>query len=275
MLLLLAAACHRGQAGPQALQDVTWTATTINGSPVISPAPQLRFNGTTVSGNTGCNYWGRSYSVQGDTLVWKDDGSVNNKGCADANGAQESALLSALRGSVTWQIAGETLTLDSAEGEVVLTWASQRGASSAASPTPASSDAIYPLADIYEAVLRHGLEVVPHHRAWLWLSTRICDHSGRNCEDMSPELRADLQARFPRMRLTDDWQEKEAQYAQMQGPIGYPMFFGVGPVKPQGAGFAVPWGTLCSGLCSQGGTVLVERSGDGWVVTLTLSSWFA
>ena len=70
------------------------------------------------TGNTGCNFYGGSYQVDGDTLILGDS-MQTLIGCREDIMAQENAYLAALAATETFELTGETLTLNNPEGALV------------------------------------------------------------------------------------------------------------------------------------------------------------
>jgi len=74
----------------------------------------------TISGNVGCNDFGGDYKVDGDKITFGPISSTLMM-CADtAIGDQETAVLNTLTETVTFMIAGDSLTLTSADGSSII-----------------------------------------------------------------------------------------------------------------------------------------------------------
>ena len=70
----------------------------------------------TISGNVGCNSFGGDYKVDGDKITFGPISSTLMM-CADtAIADQETAVLNTLTDTMTFVIAGDTLTITSADG---------------------------------------------------------------------------------------------------------------------------------------------------------------
>lgn len=99
--------------------------------PVNSPTPavsdagaELTFNGDgTVTGNSGCNGFGGSYTVEGDQITFESITSTL-MACEDARMAQESAVTQVLTGTAKYKIEGSTLTLTNDDRVLVFTTSS-------------------------------------------------------------------------------------------------------------------------------------------------------
>ena len=108
-----------GAAAPSAsagvvtsLVDTSWAATSIGGVAVGAVVPTLKFDPGTASGNSGCNTYNGTYSVDGKTIAFGP--LISTKmACARAGNDVEVAFLAALQGASTWSIAGDgTLHLE-------------------------------------------------------------------------------------------------------------------------------------------------------------------
>ena len=76
--------------------------------------------GETIRGNVGCNDFGGDYKVDGDKITFGPISSTLMM-CADtAIGDQETTVLNTLTETVTFVIAGDSLTLTSADGSSVI-----------------------------------------------------------------------------------------------------------------------------------------------------------
>ncbi len=129
----------RVYAGPSSLTGRAWTLTSLvvdgrqqsvsQGQPAT-----LRFQAGdhTVSGTGGCNTYGASYTVFGGSLRFGEMRSTLIA-CLDmAIMEQESAYLQALDEVDSYQLGGDTLTLNGAAGRTVITFRPEGGAPGAA-----------------------------------------------------------------------------------------------------------------------------------------------
>lgn len=125
----------RVYAGPSSLTGRAWTLTSLvvdgrqqsvsQGQPAT-----LRFQAGdhTVSGTGGCNTYGASYTVFGGSLRFGEMRSTLIA-CLDmAIMEQESAYLQALDEVDSYQLGGDTLTLNGAAGRTVITFRPEGGA---------------------------------------------------------------------------------------------------------------------------------------------------
>jgi heat shock protein HslJ len=72
-----------------------------------------------VTGNVGCNSFGGDYSVSGSQITFKPITSTL-MACGDAIDAQEAEVLRVFAGTATFQVAGDTLTITTADGASVV-----------------------------------------------------------------------------------------------------------------------------------------------------------
>ncbi len=80
----------------------------------------IKFDKGQVSGNVGCNSFGGSYEIKGDTVVFSP--MVSTMMFCEATSSQEQAVLAVLSDGANLQIklSGNTLTMTSANGSSVV-----------------------------------------------------------------------------------------------------------------------------------------------------------
>jgi heat shock protein HslJ len=82
----------------------------------------LRLEGGTASGNSGCNSFSGGYTIDGDSLTFGALASTA-MACADpAVDALETVVLAGLEATVKYEIVGETLVLEDADGSALLSY---------------------------------------------------------------------------------------------------------------------------------------------------------
>jgi heat shock protein HslJ len=109
----------------QALEGITWQLTTfVTGEVASSLFADTRitaqFAGGKLSGEAGCNSYSGGYTVTGNGITVGELGATKMACAADVM-AQEQAFLQALGAATTFQIAGDTLTIDHPGGQLVFT----------------------------------------------------------------------------------------------------------------------------------------------------------
>ena len=90
-------------------------------SPISGTTLTMRFDGSTISGNAGCNTYNATYSVSGSSI---SIGAISTgmSMCDTPTGImeQERDFLAALRSSATFQFDASQLTLRRADGTVTI-----------------------------------------------------------------------------------------------------------------------------------------------------------
>jgi len=99
-LVFLLSACIDGHStGGAILEGSVWVLTDLNGSePLEGQHPTLEFKAGQISGNTGCNHYGGSYQVEGDSIHFEGIYSTE-MACPSPEGImeQEQVYLDLLR----------------------------------------------------------------------------------------------------------------------------------------------------------------------------------
>jgi heat shock protein HslJ len=113
--------------GPEGIVG-TYTVTGINNGnqAVVSSADTSKATITfgadgTVSGNTGCNSFSGSYTVDGTSLEIDSDVAATMMACEDASQQVEQQFLTALSEVASWERSGTTVTLRDPAGATQLT----------------------------------------------------------------------------------------------------------------------------------------------------------
>lgn len=106
----------------------SYTVTGINNGKeaVVGTAETSKANITfaadgTVSGNTGCNSFSGSYTLDGSSLEIDPDVAATMMACEDASQQVETQFLNALSQVSTWERSGDTVTLRDPAGATQLT----------------------------------------------------------------------------------------------------------------------------------------------------------
>ena len=105
------------------LEGTDWRLVELGGRPsrpAGDGAPNLRLDAPEkrAGGNTGCNSFGGSYELSGESLRFGALASTRRACVDDALNAQEAAYLRALSDTRTWRITGNTLVLSGESGVV-------------------------------------------------------------------------------------------------------------------------------------------------------------
>ena len=105
---------------PPSLDGTSWTLTQVGGAAAI-PGGQLGFNSGKVSGSTGCNSFGGTYTQSGNSLTISL-GPATLIGCPPALAKQEHTVLAALSDTSSFTLGGGVLTLKNAAGKDLLAY---------------------------------------------------------------------------------------------------------------------------------------------------------
>ena len=124
--LAVSACTAQGTEDPASLLIGTWKLTGYDSPDSPTPAvadaeASLTFNQDgSIGGNSGCNRFGGSYTVEGDQVTFSDIVSTL-MACDDPRMAQEDAVHKVLADTATYKIEGNTLTLTNDALVLVLT----------------------------------------------------------------------------------------------------------------------------------------------------------
>jgi heat shock protein HslJ len=112
---------------PPRIEGVRWEVTGYNNgrqavvSPMAGTRLTLEFQDGQVSGDSGCNRFHGSFTVQGDALAIGPL-ATTRMACGDDSMVQEQQFLAALASAATWDIVQGSLDIHRADGERAL-WA--------------------------------------------------------------------------------------------------------------------------------------------------------
>lgn len=112
---------------PAALEGHEWALDSLLGTggqdETVSVSVTATFDGSTISGNSGCNQYNATYEATGDQISF---GPIAGAlmACPDPAGSTEQQYLALLDGVATYAVDGSTLTMFDADGTSVLRYAS-------------------------------------------------------------------------------------------------------------------------------------------------------
>lgn len=113
---LLLAACAAPAGAPEGLAGTSWALSELNGAAPVAEAT-LQFDGEgRLAGSAGCNRYGGGYSAEGATLAVGQLVSTKMACMADGVMTQEADFLGILGQAASYSIAGDTLTIEAADG---------------------------------------------------------------------------------------------------------------------------------------------------------------
>ncbi len=127
LFLPVLAACAPGGAAVL-LTGTSWRLVSYGPASAPKPAmPDVETNLTfrpdgKLTGNMGCNGFGGDYTIQGEKITFGPI-AATLMACSDPQMAQEGAAFQVLKDTASFKLDGGTLTITSADGNTVLTFA--------------------------------------------------------------------------------------------------------------------------------------------------------
>lgn len=107
------------------VEGVTWTVTELNGeAPPDGVTATLVFDGTSVSGSSGCNTYNGEAAFDQDVVAISDQLASTMMACEGPISEFEAAYLVMLADAQVFAVDGDTLTLSNDEDEVLATFTS-------------------------------------------------------------------------------------------------------------------------------------------------------
>ncbi len=107
------------------LNETEWVLTSLNGgSPVEESRITLTFAEGSVSGFTGCNYYGDEYTMADEGTLTIPEIAITERLCLMPKGVmpQETAYIEALSDAAAYRVMDDQLEIDNATGETILTF---------------------------------------------------------------------------------------------------------------------------------------------------------
>jgi heat shock protein HslJ len=120
VVALLAAGCGGSGSSSAQLDSTSWSLTHL-GSTEAQPGGMLAFDNGNLTGSTGCNSFGGTYTQDGAKLSISL-GPTTLIGCPPALQEQERTVLAVLPRTATFTSSGDTLTLLDSSGAKLLTY---------------------------------------------------------------------------------------------------------------------------------------------------------
>jgi heat shock protein HslJ len=116
---LAVAGCDAFPAGPTRLDGTQWRVVEVGGTgPVAGSEPFVRFVGGQIQGSTGCNDFGGPFSLTIDDELSIGELTTTRAVCDGPLGAQEAAMLMALRGAERIDLQGDRLEIAGSGGRL-------------------------------------------------------------------------------------------------------------------------------------------------------------
>ena len=108
---------------PAALEGESWILTqmlTAGGqTEIVDVGVSTSFDGTTVSGNSGCNSYNASYEASGDQISFGPIAGTK-MACPEPDGSTEARFLQLLEGVASYEVSGRAMSMNDADGTPVL-----------------------------------------------------------------------------------------------------------------------------------------------------------
>ena len=108
---------------PAALVGESWILTqmlTAGGqTEIVDVGVNASFDGTTISGVSGCNRYNASYEASGDEISFGPI-SGTKMACPEPEGSTEARFLQLLEGVASYEVSGRAMSMNDADGTPVL-----------------------------------------------------------------------------------------------------------------------------------------------------------
>jgi heat shock protein HslJ len=123
-LTILQSACGNDEPSePEALEDVSWVLTQFvaedGGTQIVDVGVDAEFDGSTVSGTSGCNRYNASYEASGDEIAFGPIAGTQ-MACPEPQMTVEARYLQLLESVATFEVEGRSMSMADGEGTPVL-----------------------------------------------------------------------------------------------------------------------------------------------------------
>lgn len=112
-----------GTQDPAALEGQSWILTQMlsagGQTQILDVAVSAEFDGTTISGNAGCNSYHASYEASGNEISFGPVAGTK-MACPEAETSTEARYLQLLEGVATFETSGRSMSMSDADGTPVL-----------------------------------------------------------------------------------------------------------------------------------------------------------
>jgi heat shock protein HslJ len=108
---------------PAALEGESWILTQMltegGQTEIVDVGVSAEFDGTTISGNSGCNSYHASYEATGNEISF---GPISGtlKACPEPENSTEARYLQLLDGIATFEVSGRSMSMNDQDGTPVL-----------------------------------------------------------------------------------------------------------------------------------------------------------
>jgi heat shock protein HslJ len=112
-----------GTQDPAALEGESWILTQMltegGQTEIVDVGVSAQFDGTSISGNSGCNSYHASYEATGNEISF---GPISGtlKGCPEPENSTEARYLQLLDGIATFEVSGRSMSMNDQDGTPVL-----------------------------------------------------------------------------------------------------------------------------------------------------------
>jgi heat shock protein HslJ len=112
-----------GSQDPAALEGKSWILNQMlaegGQTEIVVVVVSASFDGTTISGSSGCNSYQASYAASGNEISFGPIAGTQ-MACPDAESSTEARYLQLLQGVATFETSGRSLSMSDADGTPVL-----------------------------------------------------------------------------------------------------------------------------------------------------------
>ena len=112
-----------GTQDPAALEGQSWILTQMlsagGQTQILDVGVSAEFDGTTISGNAGCNSYHASYEASGNEISFGPVAGTK-MACPEAEMSTEARYLQLLEGVATFETSGRSMSMSDADGTAVL-----------------------------------------------------------------------------------------------------------------------------------------------------------
>lgn len=123
-LTVLLSACGDDEpSGPEALEGTSWILTQFvaedGGTAIVDVGVSAEFDGSTISGTSGCNRYNASYEASGDEISFGPIAGTQ-MACPEPQMSVEVRYLQLLESVATFEVGGRAMSMADGEGTPVL-----------------------------------------------------------------------------------------------------------------------------------------------------------
>jgi len=110
-------------SGPEALEDVTWVLTQFvaedGSTEIVDVGVDAEFDGSTISGVSGCNRYNAAYEASGDEISFGPIAGTQ-MACPEPEMSVEARYVQLLESVATFEVEGRAMSMADGEGTPVL-----------------------------------------------------------------------------------------------------------------------------------------------------------